>query len=191
MAAPAAWCRWFPSLGTTTSRSSACRATFARRPIPGSSPTLAITQDPKPAFVHDDNFDSGKLNPLWQWNHVPDDTKWSLTEKPGVLRLHSLPANDFYSARNSLCQRPPGPESIMTVELDTTGLAAGDTAGLALLSTPYAWIGVVKSAEGTTLQMLHGRRRPPSRRRRCPGQSTGDGSDQSSQPPVAARRVQL
>jgi xylan 1,4-beta-xylosidase len=42
----------------------------------------------------------------------------------------------------------------MTVALDTSGLAAGDTAGLALLSSPYAWIGVVKTAEGTTLQML-------------------------------------
>ena len=42
----------------------------------------------------------------------------------------------------------------MTVELDTSGLVAGDTAGLALLSSPYAWIGVVKTAEGTTLQTL-------------------------------------
>ena len=42
----------------------------------------------------------------------------------------------------------------MTVELDTSGLVSGDAAGLALLSSPYAWIGVVKSAEGTTLQML-------------------------------------
>ena len=42
----------------------------------------------------------------------------------------------------------------MTVELDTSGLVAGDTAGLALLSSPYAWIGVVKTAEGTTLQMF-------------------------------------
>lgn len=109
-----------------------------------------------PAFVHDDNFDSGKLNPLWQWNHVPDDSKWSLTEKPGVLRLHSLPAADFFSARNSLCQRPPGPESVMTVKLDISGMVAGDTAGLALLSSPYAWIGVVKSAEGTTLQTVRG-----------------------------------
>ena len=73
-----------------------------------------------------------------------------------MLRLHSLPASDFYSARNSLCQRPPGPESIMTVELDTSGLAVGDTAGLALLSSPYAWIGVVKTAEGTALQMFDG-----------------------------------
>ena len=113
----------------------------------------SAAQVPKPAFVHDDNFDSGKLNPLWQWNHVPDDSKWSLTEKRGVLRLHSLPATDFYNARNSLCQRPPGPESVMTVELDTKGLLDGDVAGLALLSNPSAWIGVVKTAEGTTLQM--------------------------------------
>jgi hypothetical protein len=42
----------------------------------------------------------------------------------------------------------------MTVELDTSGLVAGDIAGLALLSSPYSWIGVVKTAEDTTLQML-------------------------------------
>ena len=47
----------------------------------------------------------------------------------------------------------------MTVELDASGLVAGDTAGLALLSTPYAWIGVVKTAEGTTLQMFDQSRR--------------------------------
>src|SRR5205085_4592530 len=73
-------------------------------------------------------------------------------EKAGVLRLHSLPADDFWTARNSLTQRPPGPESVATVELDASGLAAGDTAGLALLNSPYAWIGLVKTAEGVTLQ---------------------------------------
>ena len=119
-------------------------------------PDTGVNEQPKPAFVHSDNFDSDKLNPVWQWNHVPDDSKWSLTEKRGVLRLHSLPARDFYSARNSLCQRPPGPESIRTVEVDTSGLADGDNAGLALLSAPYAWIGVVKSADHTTLQMTQG-----------------------------------
>ena len=44
----------------------------------------------------------------------------------------------------------------MTVELDTAGLAAGDNAGLALLTHPYAWIGVVKTAGGTTLEWLEG-----------------------------------
>jgi hypothetical protein len=45
-----------------------------------------------------------------------------------------------------------GPESVNTVELDIAGLEAGDTAGLALLNAPYAWIGVVKTRDGMTLQ---------------------------------------
>ena len=31
---------------------------------------------------------------MWQWNHLPDDSKWSLSEHPGYLRLRSLPASD-------------------------------------------------------------------------------------------------
>jgi xylan 1,4-beta-xylosidase len=143
---PIIWDNGFPIIGLP--------GNLRKAPNTWIKPNTGFTQDPKPAFVHDDNFDSGKLNPEWQWNHVPDDTTWSITEKPGVLRLHSLPASDFYAARNSICQRPPAPESIMTVELDTSSMVPGDTAGLALLSSPYAWIGVVKSAEGTTLQML-------------------------------------
>ena len=143
---PITWDNGFPIIGLP--------GNLRKAPNTWIKPDTGYTQEPKPAFVHDDNFDGGKLNPLWQWNHVPDDAKWSLTEKPGVLRLHSLSANDFYSARDSICQRPPGPESIMTVELDGSGLAAGDTAGLALLSNPYAWIGLVKSTDGLALQML-------------------------------------
>jgi hypothetical protein len=143
---PITWDKDFPFIGLP--------GNLRKAPNTWIKPNTGDTQDPKPAFIHDDNFDSGRLNPEWQWNHAPDDSQWSLAEKPGVLRLHSLPAGDFYSARNSLCQRPPGPESIMTVELDTAGMVEGDTAGLALLSSPYAWIGVVKSAEGMTLQRL-------------------------------------
>ena len=148
---PITWDQGFPLIGLP--------GNLRKAPNTWIKPDTGYTQDPKPAFVHDDNFDGKSLNPHWQWNHVPDDSKWSITEQPGVLRLHSLPAADFYSARNSLCQRPPGPESTMTVELYTAGMVAGDTAGLALLSSPYAWIGVVKSAEGATLRMVSGPRR--------------------------------
>ena len=143
---PITWDNGFPIIGLP--------GNLRKAPNTWIKPDTACIQDPKPAFVHQDNFDAGKLNPLWQWNHVPDDTKWSLTEKPGVLRLHSLPASDFYAARNSICQRPPGPESTMTVELDGSGLALGDTAGLALLSNPFAWIGLVKSTDGITLRLF-------------------------------------
>ncbi len=143
---PITWDNDFPIIGLP--------GNLRKAPNTWIKPDTGYTQEPKPAFIHDDNFDGGKLNPLWQWNHVPDDTKWSVTEKSGVLRLHSLSANDFYSARNSICQRPPGPESIMTVELDGSGLTNGDTAGMALLSNPYAWIGLVKTADGIILRMF-------------------------------------
>jgi len=145
---PITWDNGFPLIGLP--------GNLRKAPNTWIKPNTGFTQAPKPAFIHDDNFDGGKLNPHWQWNHVPDDSKWSLTEKPGVLRLHSLPATNLWTARNSLCQRPPGPESIMAVELDTTSLKTGDNAGLALLSAPYAGLAVVKSAEATTLQMFRG-----------------------------------
>ncbi|MBP7936283.1 MAG: family 43 glycosylhydrolase [Phycisphaerae bacterium] len=141
---PVTWDNSFPFVGLP--------GNLRKAPNTWLKPDTGYTQDPKPPFVRSDNFDAPKLKPVWQWNHVPDDAKWSLTEKPGVLRLHSLPAADFWMARNSLTQRPPGPECMTTVELDASGLVAGDTAGLALLSSPCAWIGLIKSAEGVALK---------------------------------------
>ncbi len=101
------------------------------RPDPVSSP-----------YERSDDFSQPKLKAVWQWNHLPDDGKWSLTERPGFLRLHSLPAKEFWWARNSLTQRAIGPESVATAVLDASGLQAGDVAGLALLNLPYLWLGV-------------------------------------------------
>jgi hypothetical protein len=99
-------------------------------------------------YQRSDDFTGPKLIPVWQWNHLPDDSKWSLSERPGYLRLHSLPATDFWLARNSLTQRAIGPESIATTELDGSGLKTGDVAGLALLNSPYAWIGLQRDDNG-------------------------------------------
>ncbi len=146
---PITWDQGFPLIGLP--------GNLRKAPNTWIKPNTGYIQAPQPTYIWDENFNSGQLNPHWQWNHAPDNTKWSLTEKKGVLRLHSLPADSFYNARNSICQRPPGPESIVTVQMDTQGMVAGDTAGLGLLSTPYAWIGVVRSAEGTSIQMVQGR----------------------------------
>jgi len=102
-------------------------------------------------YQRSDDFSGPKLIPVWQWNHLPDDSKWSLSERPGYLRLHSLPATDFWWARNSLTQRAIGPESTATTELDGSGLQAGDVAGLALLNLPYAWIGLLRDDSGYAL----------------------------------------
>ena len=169
---PITWDNNFPLIGLP--------GNLRKAPNTWLKPDTGYKQKPAPAYVPDDNFNGGKMNPHWQWNHVPDDSKWSLTEKPGVLRLHSLPVDYFYNARNSLCQRPPGPESIMTVELNTTGLAVGDNAGLALLCNPYVWIGVVKSTNGASLQFYAS---PAGGR--GGGRRGGAGAAQTSAPTVA------
>ena len=102
-------------------------------------------------YDRSDDFSKSKLQEVWQWNHAPDDAKWSLTERPGYLRLHSLPARDFWWARNSLTQRAVGPESTATTDLDAVGLQPGDVAGLALLNLPYSWLGVEHGPEGFAL----------------------------------------
>ena len=108
---------------------------------------------PRALFERNDDFNSGKLKPIWQWNHNPDDAKWSVTG--GKLRLTALRADDFYHARNTLTQRAVGPESTVTVELSAAHLAANDTAGLALLNWPDAWVGVTHAAGKLTLRQVN------------------------------------
>lgn len=106
-------------------------------------------------YDRSDDFSKPKLQAVWQWNHLPDDSRWSLAERAGYLRLHSLPARDFWWARNSLTQRAIGPESTATTSLDASGLRPGDVAGLALLNLPYSWIGVTRDGEALTLEYFN------------------------------------
>ncbi len=117
-------------------------------------PNTGFVQPPAAPFERSDDFCGAQLKPLWQWNHLPDDRHWSLSERPGWLRLHALPAVDFWWARNTLTQRAVGPQSGATVVLDATSLLPGDVAGLALLNAPYAWIGVSCQAGGWLLEQF-------------------------------------
>ncbi len=145
--APVTWQNDFPYFGLP--------GNLTKSPRTWTKPNVGKPQQPIVSMMdRADNFSKDKLMPAWQWNHVPVETKWSLTENPGYLRLHSLPAKDFWWARNSLTQRSIGPVSITTVELRTEGLKSGDQAGLALLNNPYAWIGAVKEKEGLFIRMF-------------------------------------
>lgn len=124
---------------------------LTRTPKTWVKPNTGHAEPVSSPYERSDDFHRPSLQAVWQWNHMPDDTKWSLTERPGFLRLHSLPAQDFWRARNSLTQRAIGPESAATTDLDASGLQPGDVAGLALLNLPYAWLGVRRNGDGFTL----------------------------------------
>ena len=125
---------------------------LGRTPRVWIKPKTATPSAPSAPYVRSDAFSGPKLANVWEWNHVPDDTRWSLTERAGFLRLHALPAADFWTARNSLTQRAVGPQSTATTRLEATSMQVNDVAGLALLNRPYAWIGVRRLADGLVLQ---------------------------------------
>lgn len=89
-----------------------------------------------------DEFESRRLGLQWQWNHNPDNKRWSLTERPGYMRLKASQAEDLKSARNTLTQRVQGPSSSGTVEMDVAGLKDGNVAGFGIFQFPYAYVGV-------------------------------------------------
>jgi xylan 1,4-beta-xylosidase len=125
-----------------------------RTPRAWVKPNTGHRSRPSAPYERSDDFSGPKLKNVWQWNHLPDDKKWSLSERPGFLRLHSLPASDLWWARNTLTQRAVGPVSIPTAELDTRGMKTGDVAGLALFNYPYAWIGVSRQPDGAVVEQF-------------------------------------
>lgn len=129
---PVTWVDGWPYFGLENN--------LGRSPRTWIKPDVAAKVTPHAPYMRSDNFDTGKLLPVWQWNHLPDDRQWSL--KRGRLRLNAMPAKDLYWAKNTLTQRGIGPVSIATVTLDASHLKEGDIAGLGLLNIPYEWAGI-------------------------------------------------
>ncbi len=125
---------------------------LGRSPRTWLKPQVDAQVEPHAPYERSDDFSAPALQPVWQWNHQPRDGKWSLAERPGHLRLHTLPAASFLHARNTLTQRVMGPEATATVVLDAAKLQPGDVAGLGLLNMPAAWLAVVQSAQGRVLR---------------------------------------
>ena len=140
--APITWKDGWPMLGL--------EGNLGRAPRTWLKPTINTDVKPHAPYERNEDFNGKSLGRIWQWNHNPDDTKWSL--KKGRLRLQSMSAEQLMWARNTLTQRVIGPVSITTVELYTKGMKDGDVAGLGNINVPCSWIGIVKDGSQTILR---------------------------------------
>ncbi len=100
-----------------------------------------------PGIVHSDDFKRKKkeadLPLVWQWNHNPDNSLWSVRERKGYLRLKTGRIDSsFVQAKNTLTQRTIGPESTGSTLLDISKMKEGDFAGLCLLQKEFGLVGV-------------------------------------------------
>jgi beta-xylosidase len=103
-----------------------------------------------PIVVHPTStgFDTPNLSPDYRWNHNPDNSRWSLTERPGYLRLKPTVGPDFWNARNTLTYKGFGPSSQAVIEMDISNLQTGDVAGLGMLGKGLATLAVRRVAGG-------------------------------------------
>lgn len=94
------------------------------------------------------DFNKPTLDTRWRWNHTPRNDYWSLTERPGWMRLKAFrPAKrgGFFGAGNTLMQHAmPSDSTVITTRLDVSCMAYGQYAGLAVFNggKSYALIGV-------------------------------------------------
>jgi beta-xylosidase len=126
-----------------------------------------------PGMVASDEFDrkagDAPLPLVWQWNHNPDNAHWSLTSRPGFLRLTTARADkDIEAARNTLTQRTIGPECSGTTAVDVSNLKDGDFAGLVLLAKNYGIVGVQSDGGTNYVVMVGAETHPPVELERVP-----------------------
>jgi beta-xylosidase len=113
-----------------------------------------------PGIVASDEFTRKNGDPMlplvWQWNHNPDNTLWSVTQRMGFLRLTTERIDTlFVQARNTLTQRTIGPECSGSTLIDVSNMKEGDFAGLALLQRKFGIVGIKFSNGAKSVVMLN------------------------------------
>lgn len=145
---PVTWINGWPIIGKVAADTIGEMVWFHKKPI---------TVKEKLFIQGSDEFDFDKLNVQWEWNYQPRNEKWSLTEKPGSLRLHAFkPINPddkkriILRAGNTVTQRSMRTEkNVVTMKMNIRNMSNGQIAGLTHLSTGNYSLFGVKQMEGS------------------------------------------
>lgn len=105
-------------------------------------------------ITNSDDFSNDKLSLLWQWNHNPINEAWSLTERPGFMRLKTARIVDnLFLAPNTLTQRMTAPECTGTVCLELSGMKEGDVCGLAAFNGDSGVLKIMRQGDRKVLYL--------------------------------------
>lgn len=141
---------------------------------------------PQPAAVpaSSDELEAGPLGLQWQWQANPDPAWWSLSDVPGSLRLFAQPlpegATNLWPVASLLLQKPPAEAFEVTTEMTFPAERPGERAGLLVLGTDYAWVGVERTPAGRALVL-----------RTCLGAADGKGERVAATLPAPDGPVRL
>lgn len=138
---PVTWTNGWPIIGEIGADGIGNMVWSAKKPAKSS---------PRVTPQTDDDFSAATLSPQWEWHYQPRAEKWSLTERPGFLRLHAfrgLHGDNLLKIGNVLTQRSfRAATNCVTVKMEVEGMADGQSAGLFHFTTAgFAGVGVTQS----------------------------------------------
>lgn len=123
----------------------------------------------KPSVRQNNDSNGSGLDLVWQWNHNPDNDYWSLSDRPGYLRLvNGRLSNSILDASNTLTQRTFGPTCSGQVAMEIANMKDGDTAGLAAFQRQYGFVGVRAEGSEKYIVMVNGSQDTPVEVERIP-----------------------
>lgn len=138
---PCRWINGWPMLGDENGK-----VPDTMRPLVSGQPTKSI--------VNSDDFSDAKLGLHWQWNHNPIDEAWSLTERPGWLRLKTnRVVPNLFEAPNTITQRMEGPTCSGAIVMDLSKMKEGDCAGLSAFNGDSGVLTIKKEGKRWILSM--------------------------------------
>lgn len=138
---PCRWINGWPMLGDENGK-----VPDTMRPLISGQPTKSI--------VNSDDFSNAKLGLHWQWNHNPIDEAWSLTERPGWLRLKTnRVVPNLFEAPNTITQRMEGPTCSGAIVMDLSKMKDGDCAGLSAFNGDSGVLTIKKEGKRWILSM--------------------------------------
>lgn len=109
---------------------------------------------PEIPLVVSDDFDVSKLKLNWQWNHNPMNDFWSLSERPGYLRLKTdRIVDNLYAAPNTITQRMEGPACSGTISMDISHMKDGDVAGFSAFNGDSGLLSIIMDGNKKYLTM--------------------------------------
>jgi beta-xylosidase len=145
---PVEWSEGWPMIGDTS------------QGVPGRMVWSAAMPARLPKLLHlqrSDDFDTTSLSPQWQWNYQPRQDMFSLSERPGWLRLKAfrpLAADKLLKVGNTLSQRSfrsNGNE--VTVKIDISHMTEDTHAGLCHFAQHSGCLGVAREGGQTYLEL--------------------------------------
>lgn len=144
---PVTWIDGWPLIGEVLPQQVGSMKWFGEMPFEAAE---------KYSIRRSDDFDDLKLASQWQWNYQPRQGYFTLSERPGWLRLKAyrpLEPGSLLKAGNTLTQRTFREEhNDVVIKLDISNMEDGQRSGLCHFSNQHSAVGIVKEGEGCYLE---------------------------------------